>query len=62
VRGNWRQDSISDGQKVKTLGGREVTFGRQGEKHLLFYTKAGDNSVHVTFSTFLDHNISEPST
>jgi uncharacterized surface protein with fasciclin (FAS1) repeats len=53
VRGNWRQDTINDGQKVKTVGGREVTFGRHGEKHLLFYIKLDDNSVHVTISTLL---------
>jgi uncharacterized surface protein with fasciclin (FAS1) repeats len=53
VRGNWRQDTISDGQKVKTLGGREVTFGRQGEKYLLFYIKSDDILVHVTISTLL---------
>ena len=32
VPGNWRQETISDGQTVKTLGGREITFGRKGEK------------------------------
>jgi uncharacterized surface protein with fasciclin (FAS1) repeats len=31
VQGNWRQDAITDGQKVKTLGGREIRFGRKGE-------------------------------
>lgn len=37
VPGNWRQETISDGQKVKTLGGREITFGRKGEKCTRFY-------------------------
>jgi hypothetical protein len=32
VKGNWRQDNIQDGQKLKTLGGREIIFGRKGEK------------------------------
>ncbi|XP_021939131.1 transforming growth factor-beta-induced protein ig-h3 isoform X2 [Zootermopsis nevadensis] len=31
VRGNWRQDTISDGQKVTTLGGRDITFGRRDQ-------------------------------
>ncbi|PSN48007.1 hypothetical protein C0J52_18582 [Blattella germanica] len=29
VKGNWRQDSIKDGQKLTTLGGREIIFNRQ---------------------------------
>ena len=37
VQGNWRQETITDGQKVKTLGGREITFGRKGEKFTKFF-------------------------
>ncbi|KAJ9594501.1 hypothetical protein L9F63_014113, partial [Diploptera punctata] len=29
VKGNWRQDNIKDGQKLTTVGGREITFGKQ---------------------------------
>ncbi|XP_069698147.1 periostin isoform X2 [Periplaneta americana] len=29
VKGNWRQDSIKDGQKLTTLGGREIIFEKK---------------------------------
>lgn len=50
VRGNWRQDTISDGQKVTTLGGRDITFGRRGKYCLLLHVKS-DNSVHIIIVT-----------
>ena len=31
VKGNWRQDLIKHGQKLTTVGGREIVFGKQGE-------------------------------
>lgn len=36
IPGNLRQETIKDGQKVKTLGGREIVFTRNRESNSVF--------------------------